>query len=593
MKKYKDYKIEELRNLCEERRLDTVGKKNELISRLLRADNTKSNIFNQALEIEPAPKPTQVAKTSYAKDNFYLHLKSSNLSNYFNFGYFYPLALEESEIYKNENRAKDILAEFQDYIVVGKLPFNNFENSDVLIELVLNGINVTEHENKGLFYIAEPVPVSRVKTIYFKNAATKATFLSSIKTFPDSFIPGFLCEIISTENEKVQEIALDKIKLPKNESLSEWRVKLDLFDKILGLFAFIKNASIFYAEKENKFENYSAGFFSTLNLINPVKQLSTYKENIFLRPLIHFKNFEINNAQREIFKSIIERVYSNQTFDIKTAISILENSIAAEHSKNGELADIKEEIYLFKELTNLNISYKGILQKDVLRKNQNLPTLALLFLSKFPNKSRQNTDKQAVRNSFIENEFSSPLNIAEYVLGFLGLYYGYKNMIKEDTNLKFSDIYFEQLAASTQSIKFKVESYFERFIVESAFQFAVKQTVLNDDFEFLNWSSETSESKQAPIPSSYQYEYLDRSFSILGQKVFSILRQDKTEKVFEKIANQYPDKIEITNYLGTFFEKYFHLDKWHILDILKKNKGRYPMEELEDVINMDKKNRKK
>jgi hypothetical protein len=590
---YNSLNKNELIDLCRKKGLSSTGNKPALVSRLLKAETTetkKTDMFTQDVEVELDVKPPKTAKD---EETFYLHLKSSNLANYFNFGYFYPLVLEESEIYKNENRAKDILSEFEDYIIVGKTPFSKFDISDVLIEFVLNGINAIEHESSGLFYIAEPIPVSRVKTIYFKTAAAKALFLSSIKTFPDSFIPNSVCDIISIENEKAEEIDFAKIKLPKNEKLFDWKEKLDLFDKILGLFAFIKNASIFYAEKENRFENYSAGFFSALNLINPIKPLSSYKENVFLRPLIHYRNLEINNSQRVIFKSVVERVYENKTFDSKTAINILENSIANEHSKNGELADIKEEIDLFTQWDKGVISYKGLLQKDVLRKNQNIPTLALLFLSKFPNKSRQNTDKQAVRNSFIENEFSSPLNIAEYALGFLGLYYGYKNMIKEDTNLKFSDTFFEQLASKSQSIKFKLEGYFERFVIESAFQFSVNQIVLNDTFDFLNWNNETSESKLTSIPSSFQYEYSDKSFYLLGQKFLSIQRQDKTEKVFENIANQYSDKIENTNYLFAFFNKYFQLDKWHILDILKKNKSRYPMEELEDVIDLDKRSKKK
>lgn len=284
------------------------------------------------------------------------------------------------------------------------------------------------------------------------------------------------------------------------------------------MFAFIKNASVFYSERENKFENYSSGFFSTLNLINPTKQLSVYRENVYLRPLLHYRNLEINSAQREIFKSVIERVYDNKTFDFKTAIEILENSIANEHSKNGELADIKEQIGLFKQLDKLTVSYKELLQKEVIRKNQNLPALALLFLSKFPNKSRQHTDKQAVRNAFIQNEFAAPLNIAEYILGFLGLYYGYKSMIKEDTNLKFSDNTFEQLAANTQSIKFKLDNYFERFIVESAFQFSTQQKVLNDSFDFLNWSNEISDSKPLSFASNFQYEYSDKSTSVMDKK---------------------------------------------------------------------------
>jgi len=590
MKKYKDHKIDQLRDLCKERGLDTGGKKNDLVSRLLKADNSKPNMFTPAaVEVEKPKKTIKVA----TKENFYLQIKSSNLSNYFNFGYFYPLALEESEIYKNENRANDILTTFEDYIIIGKSPINRFESSDVLIEFVMNGIEVSEFENSGLFYVSEPIPISRVKTIYFKSAATKATFLSSVKTFPDSFIPSSLCEIITTDNEKAEEIDFERIKLPKNEKLSDWKERLDLFDKILGLFAFIKNACVFYAEKENKFENYSTGFFSTLNLINPIRQLASYKENVYLRPLLHYRNLEINSAQREIFKSIMDRLYANKTFDIKTAITILEKSIANEHSKNGELSDIREQIDLFKQLDKLIISYKGLLQKEVIRKAQNLPALVLLFLSKFPNKSRQNTDKQAVRNSFIENEFGCPLNIAEYILGFLGLYYGYKNMNKEDTNLKFSDSTFEQLAVNSQSIKFKLENYFDRFIVESVFQFAVKQKVLNDTFDFLNWSTEKSESKPASVPSNFQFEYSDKSFYVMGQKILSIVRQDKTEKVFERIANLYSAKVENTSYLATFFAKYFHLDKWHVIDMLKKNKGRYPMNELEDVIDMDSKNKKK
>jgi hypothetical protein len=591
MKKYKDHKIEELRALCKERGLDSFGKKNDLVSRLLSDDDSKSNIFTQTNVVELYVNPSVNIHTK-TNDNFYLQLKSSNLSNYFNFGYIYPLALEESEIYKNENRAKDILSIFEDHIIVGNSPFNEFENSDVLVELVLNGIKVNEFDNSGLFYISEPIPISRVKRVLFKSASSKATFLASIKTFPDSFIPSLLCEVISTEDERAKKIDFSQIQLPKNEKLLEWRDRLDLFDKLLGLFSFIKNAGIFYAEKENKIESYTTGFFSTLNLINPIKQLSNYKENIFLRPLIHHRSLEINNAQREIFKSVIERVYSNKTFDIKTAISILEDSISNEHSRNGELADIKEEIDLFKQLDNLKISYKGLLQKEVLRKNQNLPTLALLFLSKFSNKSRQNTDKQAVRNSFIENEFGAPLNIAEYVLGFLGLYYGYRNMIKEDTNLKFTDSNFEQIAISSQSIKFKLESYFERFIIESVFQFSVRQVVLTDTFDFLNWTSEPSD-RPTSIGSSFLYEYSDKSFVILGQKVLSVQRLDKTEKIFERLANQYPEKIENTSYLAAFFAKYFRLEKSQIIETLKKAQGRFPMNELEDVIDMDRKNRNK
>jgi hypothetical protein len=600
MKRYKDYTNEELKNFCKERGLKVSGKKNDLVHRLLSDDESKAKapgMFSDNAISESEQKKSKttdtIIKSTSSGTNYLLHLNSANLSNYFGFGNFYPLALEESEIYKNENRTKDILSEFEEYIIVANAPINKFDNTDVLVELVLNGIKVKEFEDSGLLYISEPIPVSRVKSIYFKSSDAKASFLSSIKTFPDSFVSSSICDVISENNYKPKEIELDKIKLPRNETLSEWKDKLDLFDKVLGLFAFIKNAGILYAERRNKFENFTDSFFSTLNLINPIKQLSAFKENAYLRPLLNYRSFEINSVQREIFKSIIERVYANKSFDIRVAITILEKASLREYPKNGELTDVKEQIEFFRQLENLTISYKGVLQKEIMQKTQSLPVLVLLFLSKFSNKSRQHTDKQAVRNSFIESEFDLPLNSAEYVLGVLGLYYGYKNMIKQDSNLKFSDSNFEQLAASTQSIKFKLESYFERFIVESAFQFAVQQKVLNDSFDFLNWNEEMSDSKPIAISPNNQYEYLDKSTAVMGQKILNIVRQDKTEKVFERIANQYSDKVEYTSYLATFFYKHFSLSKWHILEVLKKNKGRYSMNELEDVIDLDNKTKKK
>jgi|GEM_PF-3106414 hypothetical protein len=592
MKKYKDLKIDDLRDICTDRGLDTSGKKSDLISRLLKSDTEKSgtsDMFTKTAENEPEIKLTRTDK-EISSNAFYLQIKSSNLSNYFNFGFFYPLALEESEIYKNENRAKDILSFFEDYIILGQTPFNQFENTDVLIEFVLDGIKPTEFERSGLYYVGEPIPISRVKSIYFKSVVARENFISSIKTFPDSFIASSICKIVSIKNEKPTKIDLDQIKLPKNENLFNWKDKLDLFDKILGLFAFVKNVGVFYAERENKFEDYTHGFFSTLNLINPIKQLNAYKENTFLKPLIHYRNLEISNLQRIIFKSAIERVYANKSFDIKTAIEILESSITND-SKNGELTDIKAQIELFKQLDKLTTSFKGLLQNDVLKKN--LPALALLFLSKFPNKSRQNSDKQAVRNSFIDGEFGFTINVSEYILGFLGLYYGYKNMIKEDTNLKFYDKTFEQFSSSTQSIKFKLEGYLDRFIVESVFQFAVKQTILNDSFEFLNWDKEQNEDKLFSVASSFQYEYSDRSYTLLGQRILNIQRQDKTEKIFEKVESQYPNTVEHSTYLAAFAEKYLHLEKSHLLDLLKKNKGRYPMDELEKVIDLDKQSKKR
>ena len=135
---YNDLNKNELVDLCKKRGLSSTGNKPALVSRLLKAEKTETKtmeMFTQPVEVELDVKPTKTVKVA-PKEIFYLHLKSSNLSNYFNFGYFYPLALEESEIYKNENRAKDILSEFEDYLIVCKSPINKFESSDAAVPAV-------------------------------------------------------------------------------------------------------------------------------------------------------------------------------------------------------------------------------------------------------------------------------------------------------------------------------------------------------------------------------------------------------------------------------------------------------------------------
>ena len=126
---YNDLNKNELIDLCKKRGLSSTGNKPDLVSRLLKAEKAEKKMpemFSQTEENTVEERPNMTTVKTSTKENFYLHLKSSNLSNYFTFGYFYPLALEESEIYKTENRAKDILSIFEEYIIVGKAPINNF-----------------------------------------------------------------------------------------------------------------------------------------------------------------------------------------------------------------------------------------------------------------------------------------------------------------------------------------------------------------------------------------------------------------------------------------------------------------------------------
>jgi hypothetical protein len=473
---YSKYRKEQLVELCLKHNLSASGNKNELIERLLAADRTKASQLS--LTKEPA---LDFVRSEISTR--YIHLKGSNLAHYFNFGVIYPLALEESEIYRTENRKNDILTTFQEYIVICDRPINDFANDDVLVEIVTNDLLINNLSSTDLSYIPQPIAISRIKRILFKSQVEKVTFISSVKTFPDSFIPETICSIIDAKVEPYR-IDLSTITLPPNIELHQWALKLDRFDKILGMLGYMKNVGIFYAENENIFQEYTPTYLTALSIINsairPIEQRDAGLFKYILFPM----DIGITSVQRLLFRQIQDTIFNNEIFSVEKAIDIIQKTIAASKPNTDEIAELKTIELLFEDLLMMRVPYKELLLNETVRRHY--PIIALLFLAKFPNKGRQHTDKQAVRNIFISHEANFSKNIVEFVLAVLGLYYGYKSMIKQDTNLRFTDPYYKVLADQFQSIKYRLDNDFDRLTIESVFDFCDSGNTINSEYKYLN-----------------------------------------------------------------------------------------------------------
>jgi hypothetical protein len=577
---YKKLKKDELRELCLKKGLSIEGTNDDMIARL---KSTVPKITTREIFPQSGDNSIRAQGVKEVNQNPFIQIKISNLSNYFSFGYIYPLHLEESEIYKTENRATDILTLFPKNIVAGYTPINSFNPEDALVEFIPNDLDSYSLAEQKLLVINQPIPVSRIISIYFKSEKDKASFIASVKTFPDNYVPESICKVFDSKIESTP-IDYSTLTLPENSSLNLWVSRLDLFDKLMGLYAFIKNTGLLYAEKENRLDEYLPSFFSALNLINTTQSLSRFKENSFLRPI--FKELEITSAQRLLFTMIIRSIKVNESFNIKSSIGLLE-FVLNETKKPEEKTELGDIINHFKSLDKLATSFPDLLKLEII--NRNYPVLILLFLSKFPNKSRLNTDKQAVRTFFIGEEITLPVNVAEYVLAVLGFYYGYKNMVKADTNLRFNDRYFQIVASQVQSIKFKLEDFLDRFIVESCFNYAVRQSQLNNTYDFLPSSDAT-----LPIPKPIldgTFEYVVKMTDVLNHNVTSISKISKLDKLISELLHRHPDKIQKTSYLSAYFFKHFKLDLYYFIDVLKKNQNEVDLEELTKVIDLEKNNR--
>lgn len=577
---YKKLNTEQLKEQCSLNNISPIGRKDELIKRLTQLETNRNSQleFNSTIEVVS---PSEKSKIS--QPTLFIQLKASNLAYYFNYGVIYPLALEESEIYKNENRKKDLFTQYYEYIILSPAIINSFEHDDILVEIITKNLKIKSINNSTLSYIGEPIPISRIKTIYFKTVTAQNTFISSVKTFPDSFIQEQLC-LISPMSFPIQKEDLSKIELPHNLDLVEWKIILRKFDKVMGMFSFMKNAGVFFSEIDNSYQEYTQNYFCALSIINTTVKTQSTKDLGLYRYILFPFEIEASTVQRVLFRQIMDSIHNDLSFDLKLANKIIQAALASHLATLDEEKELKLILDYFKKLEQHQIAYKDLLMVDIIRKNY--PVLALLFLSRFSNKSRQHTDKQAVRNTFILHEAQFNKSVTEYLLGVLGLYYGYKTMIKQDTNLNTADNTFASISEQLQSIKFRLTSPLDRITIESIFNFCKTNKTISEEYSFLNLQSSKKQSTFS-LPNWGAFVYSDNSYTVCNTKITIVDRKHKSEDLLNVIDRNYSDRISDKSLLAHYLVSNFGLNKKTLLDLVKANISKLNLDELAQLIDLD------
>jgi hypothetical protein len=579
---YKNLTEEELIDLCKKHDLGIAGKKSELVKRLKNWEKENKHVVPAVSNVGS---PLLFENTDNVKATTYLQVKAANISHYLNYGLIYPLDLEESEIYRSENRKVDIMTHFPQHIVVGNVVVGDLQEEEVLIELYITDIKVIKIEGSELSYLNDPMPISRIKSILFKSSKAKNTYTSSFKTFPDFFLDDSLCSIFNG-NLKIVKEDFAKINLPNNDRLTDWKVKLKKFDKVMGMFAYMKNVGVFFAEKENLYQEYTPNYISALSILNPGVKFSPTKDIALYRYILLPNETEVTSVQRFLFRQIIFNIYNDVEFTSEVAMNILNEAL----SFNTVFGDEKKEqlsiLEYFNKVERNQIAFPDLLQVDIIKKNY--PILTLLFLTRFSNKGRQHADKQAVRNNFIRHEGNLSRSIVEFLTGVLGLYYGYKNMIKEDTNLKFTDTTFQRVAEEQQSIKLRLATTFDRVTIESVFNYCKFETPIIEDYSYLTVKTRPSAFYPSKIGS---YNYNEASFQIYDTKITVIERISKSARFIDFVNRTYGERISPKSALLGYLISNHGLDKKALTDLVNANVDKIDLDELSKLIEFDIKHR--
>ena len=214
-----------------------------------------------------------------------------------------------------ENKNNDIQDRFKNHLLLSSFKFTS--DTNCAIEIVFNKNEEVPKKISEHFYLFDmPLPISRIKNIYFTNDEQKVSTKFNI-TSGSAFIPEGLLNV--TKEEAIETKELENIDYKSSDI--NWSEYLKKYDQVLGGFSTMK------ISKEN-FQNYPTHYFSTLGNINSLFSQSLSRQNITIE-----NRFQFAFTDEGKFKDFHNTIYSN--IDFNELQRYAENEKVKLETKNG------------------------------------------------------------------------------------------------------------------------------------------------------------------------------------------------------------------------------------------------------------------
>jgi hypothetical protein len=457
--------------------------------------STKKQLIENIIDIQREPslftsKPTEpnlsnISKVDLSRVNtnqvnridissFVIQINKSNLLDYFGSALIYPVNYESRELARSQ-RTKDIQHFAPNFLVISDGFADAPGEQQVLIEVSLTDFDKRNldrlHEN--VYLLPYPLPISRVNKIYFASKESQQNTIASANTFQDAFLPTHLFDIwtetINNRTNIVKEIQTSQISVNKNLKND----CQDRFNKILGMLAFMKNAELYYANETYEFATYSDKYLKLLKEINI----------FFDKPEIG----TLDKANLSFYSTLLKPKYSSNDTLLKIANAIYQDETFRKDIFKQILGTPTEEIHNAFKLLVGDKTLDALQAIDKLKPAAS-ELILLAFLFRF--RDKDGSDKFALKEQlpYLINRKSLKTtrthSRASIVLAVLGLYYGYRNLPK-DEEIHLDDRYFDSFSANGKfNIKYKLDNLLDRITIESVYQFCFWD-IQKSSFDFL------------------------------------------------------------------------------------------------------------
>ena len=311
----------------------------------------------------------------------------------------------------------------------------------------------------GFFLYEKPLPITRIKHIFFTSKEQRDTTVTNIR-LGTSFVPDNLIRIVNT----FEDVDSSNVVLPDDIVINDFSTKQKDFDKILGGLAVMKVAHLDYM-------NYSENYFSTLSYFSDLIASELAKANKVINNKL--QAILVGDKQNRLHKFLYEPISD----------SLVEH-VAAEEKQTIQKHSITKLINL-DSLDGLTYII-AVLNTYGTDKESRKKKVDSLFLSRFNDGIKQGKGEGIALCYGISRGYSAFRNSYEY------------NDIKVD-------------------VKYKLDSLLDYYTIESIYQY-VYNSRKSRELPILNWVQR----KNTRIPKC-DTDYIVIDEYVIGKKKPSVM----------------------------------------------------------------------
>lgn len=468
----------------------------------------------------------------------------SNIYDYFSRGLILPVK------YISNRTTEDIQSKYPDYLVVSKGYLEELTDIQVIISITLNSIDVQNINRVGdILFLDYPLPITRIKKIFVYDDEIKNQILSTAKTQNAGIIPERLFDSITINNRSKWL----KQKTIKKSPVDNGRNEVDNikhFDRVLGMFAFMRNSEIYYANKSESIANFSPYFFTAAGLINDKLKLQSefYEINPTREATFRLLLRLDNPTDKPVLPKIVNDLFAGEVFD-KKYIERNQDEFISNLSDKKYNKEIKTAI---SNLINPLGRSKAIPLLEESESKEKAYFVILAYLHLYSQKGDQDLLKQKITTEL-------PHSHAEICLALLGQYFGYQSL-RNYEKIEISDPFLRHpYTDNLFPIKFQLNSELDYQLIESIYQFVFKNS--SNDFYFEKLTEKIN------LP-SFNDNYEVKSFTHFGKEIFSI-KKIQFHSISTNSNENYENRLSIT-------QSKTILENTSQLDLLKEDLSKYP-----------------